>query len=292
MNNIYILYIDIMQHNTYNYKIEAFNKEFYCIVKAIKKYNNTVFATISFGVNNKYCVIININNVKDTIGYIDRVEYNKLCVLDGSLERTSGTPQFVSACLYTIKLLFPRITILTLKDDSKIYCKDNTKLHNLSLAHNYIIKYNETYYEKNFGAQLPDTQYNLYRNSLKILDLSSIDYNDINNNDKVYLQKYKNIYIDSKSPRNFIQKLQNIYGQQYCFEVGPWLHNYMINVLNINTYKDEWFINLYNIDKPIKKPINYKLYLIPNEIHGGKNILKIKTLKKTKISKKTIKVKK
>ena len=273
-----------MQSNIYNYVIHAFNKKFYCKISTCRKYNsNIISATLSFGVNNTYCVVIAIDDITKQFGYLAEVQYNKLCITDGTLERKIGTYQFVSVCLYTVTYLFPNIKILNLKDDSYFDCINNGKHYKTSLSHDYIIKYNQTYYEKNFNAKLPKDIYDIYRESLDILDseiipldilkikLKNIKNNKNNKNNKKknisYLEKYKDTYANAKTPREFINMLRNKYGEQYCFEVRLWLISYL-ELLGIDTYKDNWYIDPYNF----KKPSDYTIYRTNNISRGGKNI--------------------
>ena len=122
------------------YIIEAFDKKFYCKVLYVTKYDSTESATVSFGGKNYYCVTISINNTNDISGYIVGIEYKNSCIIGDKLERKIGTQQFVSACLYTITQLFPKIKILNLHDSSNFYCRENTHKYKTSLAYDYIMK--------------------------------------------------------------------------------------------------------------------------------------------------------
>ncbi len=243
--------------------VKTGNTSYYCKVTPNKNYDSTVRATVSFGGKDQYCIVIALRDITKTTGYIDRVEYNKACVKDGSLAKGEGMQQLVKTCLYTMSVLFPKITTLYLHDDSHIYCQEGTKAYHLSLAHDSILKYNQTYYEKNYGAQLPDNIYELYKESLQVLD-NPLDTYDDDIKNVPQLASYKEIYDSSTSPRNFLQTLREIYKDRYCYEVGPWLHKYM-DALHINIHEKEWFIN----PKNITKPKNYNISTTTNSIRGG-----------------------
>lgn len=243
--------------------VKSGNTSYYCKVSPLKNYDETVSATVSFGGKDQYCIVIALDNIKKTTGYIDRVEYNKACVKDGSLLQNKGLFEHINTCLYTFSKHFPDITTLYVTDDSHIYCQEGTKAYHLSLAHDYILKYNQTYYEKKYGAQLPSDVYEKYKTSLQVLDEPLKNY-EFSVQFVPQLESYKEIYESSSSPRNFLQTLREIYKDRYCYEVGPWLHKYM-KALHINIYEKEWFINPQNITRPK----NYTISTTTNRIRGG-----------------------
>lgn len=254
--------------------VKSGNNSFYCKVSPFQNYNSnststpTVRATISFGGNDQYCLVIALPDITKDHGYIDRVEYNKACVKDGSLTPREGMQQFVSTCLYTMTRLFPNIKNLNLKDDSRIYCQEGSKTHKLSLAHDYILKYNQTYYEKKYIAQLPPPLYEKYKESLNVLD-APLDPYEFQVQRFPQLLPYQEIYTSSSSPRMFLQALRTAYNDQYCFEVGPWLHKYM-DMLQIKIYEDDWFIMPHNLGKPT----NYTIRKTTNRLRGGSKTVK------------------
>ncbi len=243
--------------------VKAFDKSFYCKVSPFQNYNKTISAIVSFGGKDQYCVVIALKDITKDTGYIDHVEYNKACVKDGSLVPNKGLSDLVNTCLYTLSKQFPNITTLYLTDDSHIYCQEGSKTHKLSLAHDYILKYNQTYYEKRYGAQLPADVYEKYKTSLQVLDEPLISHDYIIQF-VPQLTSYKEIYDSSTSPRNFLQTLRTLYGVRYCYEVGPWLRTYMNN-LKINIHEKEWFI----IPQNIARPKNYTITTTTNSIRGG-----------------------
>lgn len=283
------------------FTVKGHDKEFYCKVQTILQYNANPMYTISFGSKTEFCVTIAIK--LDTVAYIDRVEYNELCVKDGVLP-DGGTASIVSVALWTIKKLFPSIETFTLTDDSYLYCKakcqsqghsqmgvdsylcgtlplelmpksdhevvltlaqsgiKKSKEYKLSLAYDYIVKYGETWYEKKFKAVLPDKFYSDYKDSHKVLDLP-LDPFEYQSSRAPFLIKYKDIYSSMKTPREFITSLREIYGKDYCKEVGPWLNRYM-ECLKIVMFKDSWLIHIptvlqpegYELTKLTKVPLN------------------------------------
>jgi len=246
------------------FTVKGDGKEFYCKVQTILQYNSNPMYTISFGSKTEFCVTIAIK--LDTVAYIDRVEYNELCVKDGVLP-DGGTSTIVSVALWTIKQLFPRIETFTLTDDSYLYCIKKSKEYKLSLAYDYIVKYGETWYEKKFKAILPDKFYSDYKDSQKVLDLP-LDPFEYQSSRAPFLIKYKDVYSSTKTPRDFITSLRETYGREYCKEVGPWLNRYM-ECLKVVMFKDSWLIQMPSVLQPEGYELT-KLTKVPlNQPRGG-----------------------
>lgn len=229
-----------MEIKTRTYLVDSYKKEFYAkTTTIISDYSKQ--ATFTFGGKDSNCITIAINDLDSDRAYIDRIEYNESCVKDGSLEQGEGTFQMIKTGLYAFSLFFPTIKILTLKDDSHIYCMKGSKIYKLNLAYDYILKYNRTWYEKQFNAILPEPYMSEYRKSLEILDkpLDSFEFMKLR---APFLLPYESEYKSSVSIRDFIQKLRTLYKDQYCFKVGPWLTDYLL-LFNINNFKDQWMIH-------------------------------------------------
>lgn len=255
---------------TIKYSIQSHDTIFYC------KVNNYMGNyTISVGGNKNYCFIVAIRKETPDEAYIDRVEYDEKCVKDGSLKGNGGIELLVSAGLYTIKYLFPNIKNIKFKDDSYIYCKKGSKEYKMSLAFDYILKYNETWYQKKFKATLPNDLIILFKNSLVNLDKPLDDF-EFQVSRIPFLKEYETIYKESKTPRNFINTLRKLFKEEYCFKVGKWLQQY-IQFIGINIFNDFWLIDIDNIDTPSK----YTIESTKNEIRGGG---KNKTYKKCNFS--------
>jgi hypothetical protein len=241
------------------FKITAFDLTLYCKVNAIKIRDDNYFS-FSFGGANKFCIFITISPEKANI---DRIEYDKACVKDGTLEESGGTVKLVHAALWTIKEIFHTIDHLTFFDNSQIYCKENSHIYKLSLAYDYILKTGETWYENKFAAKLPDKYMIEYKNSLKILDKPLQPF-ELIKDQLLNIEEFKNHYDLAKSPRDFIKRLREEYKRDYCFKVGPWLSQFM-TFLQIKIFSEEWFISL----DTIKKPDNYSIKKTSDIIRGG-----------------------
>ena len=174
--------------------------------------------TISFGGKNNFCFIASINPKKPFEVYIVNIEYNESCLKDNKLDERGGIVKLVRIALWTIKSMFPTIKHFTLNDSSHIDCIKGIKTHKLNLAYDYILKYNETWYEKQFNAKLPGSLTKdscminslmcEYKSSLLVLDEPVEPFEIIK--DKVNIaERYKSDYKNAKSPRDFIQKLRD-----------------------------------------------------------------------------------
>jgi hypothetical protein len=237
--------------------IRSNGAEYYAKVVELIGKDDTIY-TFFFGGKTHYCFTASITSNRNYIPHIDTIEYDT---------NSEVTADLVKAALWTMKKLFPHVEYLTLLDDSHIPCERGNKL---SLAYDYIIKYNKTWYEYHFNATLPgdnenrDSILGQFKDSLKILDEKCILYEYIIT--KVpEITKYKDIYMESDTPRMFINKLRDIYGKQYCNELSDWLSRYM-SYLGIDLMKKHWRIYA----KDIKCPEEYELFTSTVELNGGK----------------------
>lgn len=250
------------QSQVKKFVVSAFGKQYYCKTTETMDKEGPAY-TFSLGGRSYYCITIAIRSNAPAIGYIDRMEYNKACVKNGSLEHKQGTAQLGITALWTFHKLFPEVTRFTLMDDSHIYCEDDSKLFKLNLAYDYIVKYNKTWYEDKFKAYLPPSLMKMYKESCKILD-EPIDAFGFMVERESRIRAYKTIYNESKTPREFINKLRAKLGTQYCFDVGKWLSSY-IEILRVNIFKNEWIIDIEDLHRPDK----YSIAETQDELRGG-----------------------
>lgn len=225
----------------HKYILTGFDVSTYCKSTRIIQDNKTSW-TISFGATNYYCIVMSISPDTPTEAHIDRLESNEKCIDEGK------TICFVKIALWTIKSKFPHITRCTLNDDSHIDCTKGIKTHKLNVAYDYILKYNTTWYEKQFKAQLPTDIMKLYKDRLLLLDKPLQAYEIMK--DIVYeIQKYRQEYKNAKSPREFMNTLREKYKSDYCCEVSTWLTSYMTS-LRINIFQQQWYIHISDINEP------------------------------------------
>jgi hypothetical protein len=255
------------------YKISGYNISLYCKITEYGINTENYMCTMSFGTGNKQFCLTSIYKSKKLYEiYIDRVDKNNLCVIDGKLsDFEEGLVKLVKVSLWFIKKIYPHVKKFTLFDYSQIYCNPDNKHDKLSLAYDYILKYNQTWYEKKFKAELPGlitTNKNTtiesnslmakYKESLKELDAPLMSY-DIIADKLTVLQKYKSEYTNAETPRQFIENIRNSYKDNYCYEVGKWLNSYMV-FLQIKLFPEEWYILTSNVN-PVP---NFKVNKITN----------------------------
>jgi len=225
--------------------------------------------TYSFGNGrNNYCLTASYDPANPNKIYIDRVEKAE-CLIDLKLEDIQeSTAKLVKLALYTMYHDKPDIKQITLKDDSYLYCNGKSG-PKISIAHDYILKYNQTWYQKKFGAVLPgfisfgETQINvipgspmdIYIRSISNLDKPCITFEEIT--EKFHeIKKHRDEYVSSISPRDFMNKLRTKFVlSDFCKEGASWFKRY-IDFLQINMFYDLWYIPV----DTIKTPTGYEKY--------------------------------
>jgi hypothetical protein len=246
----------------------------YCKITSFTKYGaSEPNYSISFGGKNTFCFTSSIENPE--ICYIDRVEYNAPCVVNGELKERGGTVELVKLALWTIMQKFPQIKKFTFKDNSYIYCEKGSKTAKMSLSYDSMLKYNKTWYQRHFGAELHRETTVDFEKMLSIFDQPLADFDYIVTKLDA-LRPFKAAYESAPeqldvpddqmpcmahTPRAFINALR---GPNYCFDVGKWLEQYM-TVINVGLFADNWFIRRENV----MEPPNYQIVETQNSIRGG-----------------------
>ena len=239
------------------YKITGFNINMYCKLTEYGINTDKYMCSMSFGSGrNKYCLNAIYKAESPYEIYIDRIEINNSCTINSLLsDFDEGLVKLVKTALFTMKKAYPHVLKYKLHDDSHIICDGINNKFKLSLAYDYILKYNQTWYENKFNAELPGLLSNKkiedgslmenYLKSLKILGIELIPYDIITSAIPV-ISNYKNEYNTATSPRTFITNIRKTYKDKYCFEVSKWLNGYM-KFLQIKLSPEYWFINTSNI---------------------------------------------
>lgn len=272
------------------YKITGYDINIYCKLTEYGINTDKYMCSMSFGSGrNKYCLNAIYKAESPYEIYIDRIERNNSCTINSLLsDIDDGLVKLVKLALFTMKKAYPHVLKYKLHDDSHILCDGTNNKFKLSLAYDYILKYNQTWYEKKFNAELPgllsdkkiedNSLMNNYLKSLKVLDDELTPYDIIISAIPV-ISNYKNEYDTATTPRMFIDNIRKTYKDKYYYEVGKWLNGYM-KFLQIKISPEYWFINTSNI---VSVPNFNSVRLSDNNIYkifnkrGGS---RIKTLKK------------
>lgn len=240
-------------------------------------------ASYSFGNGrNNYCLTASYDHSQPDLIYIVQVEKSE-CLLDVKHDDIQeATVKLVKLALYTMYHHRPSISRFTLRDDSHLYCNGSSG-PKMSLSFDYLIKYNQTWYQRKFGAVLPgfisyetSSHHNsipidfdgkqihiciipnspmyIYVTSIFNLDKPCVSYEEIT--ERFYeIKRFRTEYESSISPRTFIQTLRNTLPiNEFCMESAKWIKRYM-EYLQIKLFYDLWYIPVDTIDRTA----NYKI---------------------------------
>lgn len=207
--------------------------------------------TFSFGTGRRaFCMIVVIHGQDYTKAYIDRIDRLSSCIKGRDLDKMAeGMVKFVQIGLYVIKQMCPWIERFTLKDDSAVVC-NGVSGPSISMAYDYLIKYNMTWYQKKFGARLPDTMMDAFTQSLEVLDRTLVPFELIVDLLPEMIA-VRDVYDIASSPRDFITQLRSRFEKpsDFCSAVSPWFDRYM-NTLHIERFVDSWFIPVDAVVQP------------------------------------------
>ncbi len=290
--------------NIKGYKISGFDIDLYCKISEYNIGGDNYKCTMSFGGGSrKYCLIASYSAEKPMEIYIDRIEKRDVCSIGNILSNyDEGTIKLVKTSLWAMKKMYPHVLKYTLKDNSQIYCDGENSKDTMHMAYDYILKYNETWYQRKFNAELPgfisknapsitntgnkhlmhiiaepqSLMYNVYK-SFEILD-KQLDPYELVIDVIPTLKSYREEYESSDTPRQFIDKLRRKLGNDYCRDVGKWLNSYML-YLNISIEMEHWYI----LEKYINEVPNFSASILPlafvNRMLGGGRNLQLQTRK-------------
>lgn len=244
--------------------------------------------TFSFGTGpQRYCMIVSIDGRDYHTAYIDRVDRLEKCSRGVKLtDIVDAMGKFVPLGLYAIKKMCPWVSRFTLKDDSKIVC-DGVRGPSIGMAYDYLIKYNMTWYQKKFGAQLDglvtgkedangdgdekgietlslsldggkqvdvrvvkDSLMYQHLRSLEVLDQPCREFALLRDHFPE-LETFRDVYEASSSPRDFIMRVRAGFSDpaSFCRGVSRWFDRYMSS-LRILLFMDSWFIPSEGVVEP------------------------------------------
>jgi hypothetical protein len=210
--------------------------------------NMTDYYRVHIGAKKK-CMIIDVYLDGDEAN-LTAIGYNENCSLDGNMFKGPGTVAMVKAGLKFTKNVFQmNMSSIQLKDMSVIYCK---KHFELPLSILYLAKYNQTWYEKNFGAIPIDFQneYEIGKANLKTYLKTKPDADSLFEHAPFSIrQPLKDRYLNPniRSINDFISGLSS----SDCYIFNGWLPT-LVNRF-VHVYGNHWRImfnqlNLENFD--------------------------------------------
>jgi len=203
------------------------------------------------------CLLANIHSNEPNIVNINYFAYDKICNITRYLEKGLGTSRMMLAFFKYIEIHHPDIDTIILTDNSAFDCS-NIKI---SLYMYYMLKYSESYYEKQFGF---------------IIDKSN------NSNDTIKShQNNKIISQNIKINKSFISSKLDYYDKSILDEFLGYMHDGELVSLFLKRFKSlehlcdifNTFLNLIytsnKLDKyPIANGLVFTKYLHKSRISG------------------------
>ena len=262
----------ILESSLKNKNNKIIKKEYYATI--INNFNENEFIINIGGLKNK-CIIINIpNNSNEAI--ITDISFHKKCSINSLLKKKIDMIQLIKCSLIFTIHNFPNITSFILSDNSYIECNNG---YRFSLAMLYYLKYNKTWYEKNFDAisknreEINKIKRNIENNLNFILELSPEDF--IKNfyykykNDTIFINNIIEIYEKNMSLKSFVDKII----KYDC--------SYYIDIVNLfikdSFFGKTWIINRNNI---ANFNINCNLIQLEKSLTHHKNINKLSDIER------------
>jgi hypothetical protein len=238
------------------YIITGYNTIIYCFIDEIDNAKCKYLILFKDTYSN-FRLAADIDSLTANIIYFN----NRACYnIDNFIEYEKDVVIFIRIAFFAIKILFRYITKIHIADFLQILYNGTNEPFKLSLSYDYILKYNQTWYQNKFGAELPEYADKDYINSLLVLDEPIMDYSLIIDLYPQFIE-YEYEYRISKTPREFINTLRLKLQSEFYFKVGPWLNQYM-KTLQIKLSSEFWYIATSSI-APID---NFSIKLMNKEL--------------------------
>jgi hypothetical protein len=276
------------------YYITLIDQTFKAVVKNnYDRYNKISNTSIKIGGQYEACVniVVFYDEIENpTFARIPWIESHPECGLMKSLEDGSS-PKMIKAALQFTNDIFPTVTEFKFNDMSHIDCKKKDHVGNsgermqMSLKAYYISIYNQTWYEKHFGAKLINTTFhNKYREALKKLyspkikslytwySLKSTIGLQINKSEDDILEP---LFLEADTFNTFFNLIPK---ETRCVLINGWIETLLQELLGNIYDSNNWYININGFTKiPIK--IKTSLEITSSFQEGGLRSKKRKTRK-------------
>jgi hypothetical protein len=203
--------------------------------------------TLSVGGKNT-CVFIKVPDYKDTAHLTNLKTKDGGCELTDKKISGENTIGMVNLAFTIIREICPHIKYIKLEDKSDFTCVfENGMKVGISMIYYEFAFYQESYYQKRFGAYLKDTTLReLYNERIKGFNEKLPTYFSFNNKDlDVILTP---IYLQSNTWKDFFQKLYTM--PNVCQIMFPWYRDAMTEIFKgVSFERQTWVIDMYNNPK-------------------------------------------
>lgn len=261
------------------YHLESGGYKFYLRISEVKGSN-----TLSIGGRKGECVNISVSTKESPAvqyGYhkldtatIPILDWDAKCAVNKNLERGSGTISMIRVILSESIKRYPYIKHYRLTDNSHIECDNGREI---SLLHLYVVKYNETWYQKHFNAYIEEPLYRKkYNDGIKILNDPAL---------KMSFEEFKmTIHSLSKEPELellktyyektdtyflFFNLIYNTEGKnRHCNLIVGWIDMFFLHIFQFDPLSVPWIIDSESVE--IQEVLETKLDKKPKNQAGGK----------------------
>jgi hypothetical protein len=246
---------------------------------------------------------ISVMIMEDRIyGDLAGVRYNRKCIIEETLKRSSGTENMVKSAIKFATYICPTLKVVRLIDDSKIKCRGNVEIPLNTL---YIAKYGKTWYMEKFNAVFDDKNFKTKLEKVNYI-LDNTEMISFEKFYKKYIHKFlyrfeverdnikvdyrnletllKDAYIRSNHYREFIKIVDE---ENDCSIFFVWLNKFVTNLMNMNFQDVGFSIKTKNCMEWNQPPITKLKHKPLQMVYGGRCQVKSKIFPKFNFTKRT-----
>jgi hypothetical protein len=210
------------------------------------------------------CVFFNIPEEGDTAHLTNLKTKDGGCEVNDALISGLSTIGMVNLGFTIIRTISPNIKYIKLSDKSDFTCTFQNGMEvGISMTLYEMMFYQESYYEKRYGAYLQNPVLReLYQTSKKGFKETLPEHFSFRNKDLEEI--LRPIYSESTTWEDFFKKIKPI--PNVCQKIFPWYTSAMYEVFKgISFERNEWLIDLYNNPKLLN--VNYSVI---KKLEGGR----------------------
>jgi hypothetical protein len=260
-----------MESNTYTTKVIPTIGEFKVIINKRHDRNNKnkiLEYYLNIGGNEDMCVNMTIpTDPSNKSIFLSWAETTKKCTLDSLKIKGNSTQIMLQLAITIAREISPHVTEIILEDMSHFYCLTPDGPIKTHLPSFYIAFYGKTWYEDKFGAVMIDSQcYEKYKKCLRNFydPTYKKDYfNFVNKDLQIMLEP---LYDNSYCWKDFFDQISEIYKENKCGIIYPWVKNAMRILFDGQRLWDvvEWKIPINDKNTPKIKYYEYSSQMNSN----------------------------
>lgn len=203
---------------------------------------------INIGGEAKDCLQIRVPD-NEEVGFLLWLESGINCSINGKETRGEKLVHMTNLGITIAKLASKKLKYLELLDNAKFPCTlpDGSK-HDVNMTDHDLAFYQMSYYEKRYGAFLLNSQEQpFYEGSKRYFSDTLRKPPNFHFFNLEFSRELRPLYDQTKTWKEFFDKINNIYGVHKCEVIHPWIKNALQLIMGKLYSGQKWIIDISKI---------------------------------------------